>query len=120
MTRGKDGDFDAGCVSIGSHPVYKEWELWFYTTGFPQPQRVFEQESGIGLMKMMVGRFFSLEAPLSTRGTVEDNGYLLTKEFISHGKRLVLIFRMDNGDSRTYGDLRVKIVKRPDDTDPPR
>jgi hypothetical protein len=24
VTRGKDGDFGAGCVSIGSHPVYKE------------------------------------------------------------------------------------------------
>ena len=105
-------------ISIGSHPVYKEWELWFYTMGFPQPQWVFEQESGIGLMKMMVDRFLSLEAPLPTHGTVEDNGYLLTKEFIWHGKRLVLNCCMDHGDSRTYGDLRVEIVKRPDDTDP--
>lgn len=118
VTRGKDGDFGAGCVSIGSHPVYKEWELWFYTMGFPQPQRVFEQESGIGLMKMMVDRFLSLEAPLPTHRTVEDNGYLLTKEFIWHGKRLVLNCCMDHGDFRTYGDLRVEIVKRPDDTDP--
>ena len=27
---------------------------------------------------------------------------------------------MDHGDSQTYGDLRVEIVKRPDDTNPSR
>ena len=99
-------------------PVYHDWELWFYTTGFPQPQQVFEQESGIGLMKMMMDRFLSLEAPSPKDGTVEDYGYLLTKEFIWHGKRLVLNCRMRHGNSRTYGELRVEIVKRPDDANP--
>ena len=118
VARGKDGDFDAGCVSISSDPVHHDWELWFYTTGFPKPQQVFEQESGIGLMKMIMDRFLSLEAPSPKDGTVEDYGYLLTKEFIWHGKRLVLNCRMKHGDSRTYGELRVEIVKRPDDANP--
>ena len=46
--------------------------------------------------------------------------YLLTKEFIWRGKQLILNCRMDHGDSQTYGDLRVEIVKRPDDTNPAR
>lgn len=118
VARGKDGNFDAGCVSISSDPVYHDWELWFYTTGFPQPQQIFEQEGGIGLTKMIMDRFLSLEAPLPKDGTVEDYGYLLTKEFIWHGKRLVLNCRMKYGSSRTYGDLKVEIVKRPDDANP--
>ena len=43
---------------------------------------------------------------------------MLTKEFIWHGKQLVLNCRMKHGDSQNYGELRVEIVKRPDDDHP--
>ncbi|HRU24389.1 MAG TPA: hypothetical protein P5569_10620, partial [Candidatus Latescibacteria bacterium] len=118
LSRGREGDFDGGCVSIGSDPIRVGWELWFPMSGFPMPQKVFEQESGIGIVKMMVDRFLSLEAPEPSLGGPEDFGWLLTKEFIWRGKTLTINCRMNNGDSRTYGDLRVEVVKRPNDADP--
>ena len=112
LARGRPGDFDAGCVSVSCDPIRRGWEAWFYYSGFPQPQAVFEQEGGIGLIKMMTDRFLSLEAP------ADEFGYLLTKEFIWRDKRLVVNCRMRHGDARTYGELRVEVVKRPNDADP--
>jgi len=116
--RGQPGDFDAGCVSIGSDPIRRGWDLWFYTTGFPEPQAVFDQEAGIGLMKLMADRFLSFEAPPAMAGADEEYGYLLTKEFIWRGRHLIINCRMKHGDSRTHGDLRAEIARRPDDASP--
>ena len=112
LSRGREGDFDAGCTSVATDPVVRGGDLWFYYTGFPQPQTVFEQEGGIGLVKMMKDRFLSLEAP------EDEYGYLLTKEFVLRGKRLVVNCRMKQGDKQTFGELKVEIVKRPNDADP--
>ena len=118
LRRGQPGAFDAGCASIGGDPIRVGWEYWFYTSGFPQPQRVFEQEGAIGLYKLMIDRFLSLNAPEPKNGLAEDYGFLLTKEFIWRGKRLVVNCAMNGGDERTFGELKVEIVRKPDDVDP--
>ncbi len=112
LRRGGEGAFDAGCALAPFAPIWRGWDLWFYYSGFPQPQQVFDQEGAIGLVKLMADRFLSLEAP------ADEYGYLLTKEFIWDGRRLVVNCRMRHGDQDTYGDLRVEIVKRPNDADP--
>lgn len=117
IRRGRPGDFDAGCASAPFAPIVRGWDLWFYYSGFPEPQRVFDQEAAIGLLKLGRDRFLSLEAP-EPKGVDADFGYLLTKEFVWHGKRLVLNCRMHHGDERTHGDLRVEITQRPNDADP--
>ncbi len=118
LPRGRPGAFDAGCVSVCA-PVARGGELWFYSTGFPEPQAVFEQDSAIGIYKLMADRFIALEAhEPDGRGTDGDFGYLLTKEFVWHGKRLSVNCRMHGGDRNTHGDLRAEVVTKPDDNDP--
>ncbi len=117
LPRGESGQWNAGCSSLGGDPIKCGWEHWFYTTGFQQPQKVFEQDSAIGLYKLMIDRFISLEAPEPV-GRNRDYGYLLTKEFVWHGRRLVVNCAMEGGDERDYGDLRVEVTRRPDDADP--
>ena len=112
LSRGREGDFDAGCVSVASDPVVRGMDLWFYYSGFPQRQTVFEQEAAIGLVKLMKDRFMSFEAP------ADDYGYLLTKEFVFRGKGLSINCRMKHGDRNTFGELKAEILKRPNDADP--
>ena len=117
IRRGREGDFDAGCALAPFGPIRRGWDLWFYYSGFPERQGVFEQDAAIGLVKLMADRFVSLEAP-EPCGLNSDFGYLLTKEFVWRGKRLIVNCRMRHGDEKTHGDLRVEITKRPNDADP--
>jgi hypothetical protein len=114
LPRGPVGTFDAGCASIGGDPIQINGENWFYTSGFPQPQKVFEQDSGIGLYKVLEDRFCALEAPEPV-GKQSDFGYLLTKEFIWRGKGLSVNCQMHGGDEHTFGSLHVEVVRRPID-----
>ena len=109
MPRGRKGDFDGGCIGFGGDPVRKGMDLWFFYSGFPEPQSVFDQEGAIGLSKLGQDRFVCMEAPK------DEHGYLLTREFVWHGKRLALNCRMRSGDRNNFGDLRVEIVQQPDE-----
>ncbi len=112
LPRGREGEFDAGCAGFGSDPVRVGEELWLYYGGYAQPQAVFEQDTGIGLVKMTVDRFLALEAP------EDEYAFVLTKEFVWRGKRLGVNARTRNGGPDSFGELHVEIVQRPDDTDP--
>lgn len=118
LGRGRPGDFDAGCAGAPHAPIAKGFDLWFYYSGFPEPQSVLDQDGAIGLAKLRRDGFLSLEAPEKPTGTKADYGYLLTKEFLWRGKRLVLNCRMKGGNEFTYGELKVEIVKRPNDASP--
>ncbi|MDP6125248.1 MAG: hypothetical protein QGH20_05800, partial [Candidatus Latescibacteria bacterium] len=109
MPRGLSGGFDDGCVNAPCNPIWRGDELLFYYSGFQRPQTVFDQEGAIGLVKLMRDRFVGLEAGK------DELGWVLTREFIWKGRRLVINCAAGHGDQQTYGRIHVEVIKRPVD-----
>lgn len=106
LARGPEGSWEAGSVLPGAAPVREEEMLLLYyrgsTLGQHEPGL---NEGGVGLARTKVDRFVEQRA----EGEV---GYLLTKEFILEGSRLVLNLASDR---RAYRDpsVRVEVVRHP-------
>jgi hypothetical protein len=84
LARGQPGSFDAGQVEWGlSPPVQIGEEELIYYWATPLGQSHFYQEASVGLARMRKDRYVGVWAG-------ELTGYLLTKEFVLEGSRLVI------------------------------
>jgi hypothetical protein len=84
LARGLPGSFDAGQIGWGlSPPVQLGEEELIYYWATPEGQSQSYQEASIGIARMRKDRFIGIWA--------EDlTGYLLTKEFVLEGSKLVI------------------------------
>ena len=104
ISRGREGDWDAGQTMAGCPPVRLGDDLFIYYGGAGKPQSM-TSTGGIGLAKTKVDRFVEL------RG--ENNpGYLLTREFILEGNRLKLNTTFISQNFREMY-IKAEILKHP-------
>ena len=110
LARGQAGTFDGGQVGWGMSPPIQigEQELFYYFAT-PKGQSHFYQEASVGMARMRRDRFIGQYAG-------ELTGYLLTKEFILDGSKLVInasAFPKVYYERDTIG-IRVEIFEAPD------
>jgi hypothetical protein len=111
VKRGAPGSWDAGQIGPpGCEPLEMGDDLVFYYSGTPSGQGDWESETACGIFRIRRDRFIG-----QTAGAA--HGFLLTRQFVVRGKRLVL-----NGSAlpRIYdsSEIKVEIVEYPDFDDP--
>lgn len=84
LSRGILGSFDQGEVGVTmSPPVEIGEEMYLYYRGTPEGESSFYSESAVGVCRFRKDRFIGLRA-------ADLTGYLLTKELVLEGSKLVL------------------------------
>ena len=81
---GPPGAWDAGMVLLAESPVEVRNELWFYYGGFQKDHNAQDNPCAIGLLKTERDRLVGL------RPSGKNPGYVLTRPFDPHGKRLLV------------------------------
>ncbi len=85
---GPEGSWDWGMVSAIQAPIRLNDELWFYYTGVAGLHDAQGKSVGLGLAKLRVDGFASIDAFENTHRTKNYPPTLLTKPLYSHGNRL--------------------------------
>ena len=85
---GPEGSWDWGMVSAIQEPIRLNDELWFYYTGVAGLHDTQGKAMGLGLAKLRVDGFASIDAFENTHRTKNYPPTLLTKPLYSHGNRL--------------------------------
>ncbi len=84
FTWGPEGSWDSKSVSILTHPNRVGDELWVYYSGSNH------EDTAVGLAKLRLDGFVSIDAPPNTRHPKSSPATLMTKPLYSPGNRLVI------------------------------
>ena len=116
VPRGAEGTFDHGLVEPGTSPPLEVGpDLLIYYYASPVGQYYLNRETGIGVCRLRRDRFVGQQAGQAT-------GYLLTRQFILEGSRLVINCAALHPGTRPpehpyqkeSDGIRVAIIKAPD------
>jgi hypothetical protein len=109
IPRGPQGSFDGGQVEVGTSPpleIGEEMLIYYYASPFGQ--REWYSESSVGVARMRKDRFVGQWAG-------EQTGYLLTRQFIVEGSKLVLnCTALPLQYHKETDGIRVAIIEGPD------
>jgi len=105
IARGREGDWDAGQVTVSGPPVIQGDTMLIYYSGTPNTQYETTTQSGIAVAMAKVDRF------VEQRGG-DRPGYLLTKEFVVEGNRIKINTVMP-GMAYHEQFIRVEIASHP-------
>ena len=109
VTRGPEGSYDHGEVEPGvSPPIEMGEHMLFYYYAAQRPQDTWYNDSSVAMFRMRRDRFIG-----QTAG--EQTGYLVTRQFILDGSKLVLNLQSlpIPYDDKT-GGIQVEIIQAPD------
>ena len=109
IPRGAPGSFDGGQVSMGTAtPVDIGDESLLYYYASPAGQQELYKETSVGVARMRRDRFVGQWAG-------EQTGYLLTRQFILEGSKLILNVSSQPAPYQKETDgIRVAIIEAPD------
>ncbi len=109
IPRGPDGAFDHGQVEAGpSPPVEIGEEMLIYYYASPLGQKAWYSETSIGVCRLRKDRFIGQWAG-------EQTGYLLTRQFVVDGSKLVINATALPGPYEKPADgIRVAVIAAPD------
>ena len=109
VPRGEKGAFDHGLVAPGTSPPLEVGpNLLIYYYASPVGQYYWFRETGVGVCRLRKDRFIGHHAG-------KDTGYLLTRQFILEGNRLVLNCRaLPHPYHKDSDGIRVSIIQAPD------
>ncbi|MCX6620865.1 MAG: hypothetical protein NTY38_07250 [Acidobacteria bacterium] len=109
IPRGPEGSFDHGQVEIGtSPPVEVGEEMLFYYYASPTGQKSGYAETSVGMARMRKDRFIGQWAG-------EQTGYLMTRQFVVEGSKLVINCTALPGNYQKPADgIRVAVLEAPD------
>lgn len=110
IPRGPSGAFDHGQVSVGnSPPIERGEEMFMYYYASPEGQHSWYKETSVGLVRFRKDRFIGQWAG-------KDTGYLLTRQFVLEGNRLLLNCTAlpIPYHQRGVDGIRVAIIEAPD------
>ncbi len=109
IPRGAPGSFDGGQVAMSTSPpleIGEEMLLYYYAS--PSGQREWYKETSVGVARMRRDRFVGQWAG-------EQTGYLLTRQFIVEGNKLVLnCTALPSPYHKDTDGIRVAIIEAPD------
>ena len=109
IPRGPEGSFDHGQVEAGALPpidVGTDMLIYYYAS--PRGQSEWFSETSVGVCRLRRDRFLSNHAG-------EQTGYLLTRQFVVEGNRLVLnCSALPKAYQQPSDGIRVAILEAPD------
>jgi hypothetical protein len=114
IPRGPAGNYDHGQVSIGtSAPIEVGENMYIYYCTTPKGQVDWDQDAAVSMARLRKDRFIGQRAG-------EKTGYLLTRQFVLEGSRLVLNTAVHQHAyfKRGLDGMRVAIIQEPDHQTP--
>lgn len=106
IPRGRPGDWDAGELRPASPPIQRLSSTYTYYWGAPRGQYDWVGIAGVGLVIGKTDRYVEQRAD-------DEQGYLITKEFILEGNRLYVNSTHGRTGDRVR-ELRVEVAHHPE------